>query len=209
MADFMGIDRYIKMETLPYDDIHHIDMHMKLLDEETLLVGQYPAGVADGPQIEANLNYVLNNFRTPFGNPYHVVRIPMPPDGGNDYPNDNGDYRTYANCVFVNKTVLVPTYEEEYDTTGLRILQEQLPGYNVVGINCNNIITSLGALHCITKLVHTPRPALDSPCSPARYRPRCRPNRHCSYSAPIRHCQRYAILYKQPHRPRLRPMPCQ
>ena len=22
--------------------IHHIDMHMKLLDEETLLVGQYP-----------------------------------------------------------------------------------------------------------------------------------------------------------------------
>lgn len=158
MADFMGIDRYIKMETLPYDDIHHIDMHMKLLDEETLLVGQYPAGVADGPQIEANLNYVLNNFRTPFGNPYHVVRIPMPPDGGNDYPDDNGDYRTYANCVFVNKTVLVPTYEEEYDTTGLRILQEQLPGYNVVGINCNNIITALGALHCITKLVHTPDP---------------------------------------------------
>ncbi len=46
MADFMGIDRYIKMETLPYDGIHHIDMHMKLLDEETLLMGQYPAGVS-------------------------------------------------------------------------------------------------------------------------------------------------------------------
>lgn len=36
----MGIERYIKMQTLPYDGIHHIDMHMKLLDEETLLVGQ-------------------------------------------------------------------------------------------------------------------------------------------------------------------------
>lgn len=38
----MGIDRYIKMDELPYDGIHHIDMHMKLLDEETLLVGEYP-----------------------------------------------------------------------------------------------------------------------------------------------------------------------
>jgi agmatine/peptidylarginine deiminase len=32
MNKFMGINRYIKMETLPYDGIHHIDMHMKLLD---------------------------------------------------------------------------------------------------------------------------------------------------------------------------------
>ena len=37
---FMGIDEYIKMEVLPFDGIHHIDMHMKLLDEETLLIGK-------------------------------------------------------------------------------------------------------------------------------------------------------------------------
>lgn len=42
MLDYLGLDRYIKMETLPYDDIHHIDMHMKLIDEETILVGQFP-----------------------------------------------------------------------------------------------------------------------------------------------------------------------
>ena len=40
MKKFMGINRYIKMETLPYDDIHHIDMHMKLLDEETILMAE-------------------------------------------------------------------------------------------------------------------------------------------------------------------------
>ena len=50
---YLGVNRFVKMETLPYDEIHHIDMHMKLLDEETLLVGEYPEGVADGPQIEA------------------------------------------------------------------------------------------------------------------------------------------------------------
>ncbi len=82
MQNFMGINRYIKMTTLPYDDIHHIDMHMKLLDEETLLVGQYPDGVADGPQIEANLQYILTNFKSVFGTPFKVIRIPMPDDKG-------------------------------------------------------------------------------------------------------------------------------
>lgn len=151
MSDYMGLDRYIKMSVLPYDGIHHIDMHMKLLDEETLLVGQYPAGVSDGPQIELNLQYILNNFLTPYGRPYKVVRIPMPPDGNNQYPSQGGDYRTFTNSVFVNKTVIVPTYDLRYDSTALRIYRESLPGYTVVGINSNAIIPASGAIHCITK----------------------------------------------------------
>jgi agmatine/peptidylarginine deiminase len=157
LEDFMGIERYIKMPTLPYDGIHHIDMHMKLLDEETLLVGEYPQGVADGPQIETNLNYVLDNFNSIFGTDYKVVRIPMPPEGGY-YPDTWGDYRTYTNSVFVNNTILVPTYEEQWDTTALRIYREALPGYKVVGIDCNEIITASGAIHCITKAVASDDP---------------------------------------------------
>jgi agmatine deiminase len=76
---FHGVTRYIKMDVLPYDGIHHIDMHIKLLDEETLLVGEYPTGISDGPQIEANLQYVLSNFNSVYGTPYKVIRIPMPP----------------------------------------------------------------------------------------------------------------------------------
>ena len=148
---FLGTDRYIKMTNLPYDGIHHIDMHMKLLDEETLLVGEYPPGVADGPQIEANLEYILNNFQTCYGKDYKVVRIPMPPENG-QYP-PQGDYRTYTNSIIINKTVIIPTYEYQYDTTAFRIYREAMPGYNIVGINSNAIIPSLGAIHCITKEV--------------------------------------------------------
>ncbi len=158
MEDFMGITAYPKMVVLPYDAIHHIDMHMKLLDEERLLVGQYPDGVADGPQIEANIQFVLNNYTTPYGDPYEVIRIPMPPDNG-AYPDVNwADYRTYANAIFLNNTILVPTYEEQYDTTALRIWEESMPGYNVVGIDCNQIIPASGALHCITKEVGVNEP---------------------------------------------------
>ena len=153
MKLYMGLDRYIKMTTLPYDGIHHIDMHMKLLDEETLLVGQYPPGVADGPQIEANLQYILNNFQTCYGREFKVVRIPMPPDANGLYPDQGGIYRTYTNSVIINKTVIVPAYEYQYDTTAFRIYRQVMPGYNVVGINSNAIIPSLGAIHCITKEV--------------------------------------------------------
>lgn len=156
---FMGIDRYIKMETLPYDGIHHIDMHMKLLDEETLLVGEYPSGIADGPQIEANLQYVLSNFQTSFGTPYRVIRIPMPSDNG-QWPSGNGDYLTYANASFINKTIIVPTYNVSSDTTALRIWREACPGYRVVGINSTTSIPASGALHCITHEIGSSNPLL-------------------------------------------------
>ena len=171
---FMGIDTYIKMPVLPYDGIHHIDMHIKLLDEETLLVSEYPEGMSDGPQIEENLDYILNNFTTKWGTPFNVIRIPSPPSTSGAYPGyqpelDNstdGYYRTYTNSLFVNKTVLVPFYREEYDTIAQRIYEEALPGYNIVGIDCdnsgNNIISQGGAIHCITHSVGVNDPLLIS-----------------------------------------------
>ena len=158
MKKYLGIKQYIKMETLPYDVVHHIDMHMKLLDEETLLVGEYPPGVSDGPQIEANLQYLLNNFQSCYGRPFKVVRIPMPPDQYGHYPNQGGDYRTYTNSVIINKTVIIPTYQYQYDTTAFRIYREAMPGYKIVGINSNSIIPMLGAIHCIVKEVGARNP---------------------------------------------------
>ena len=164
LEEFMGIDNYIIMENLPYDGIHHIDMHMKLLNEETLLIAEYPEGVADGPQIEANIQYVLENYSSAFGTPYEVIRIPSPPSSSGNYPDNNGYYRTYTNSVFVNNTVLVPFYRTEYDTIAQRIYKEALPGYNIVGIDVDNqgenLISYSGAIHCITHSVGVNEPLL-------------------------------------------------
>ena len=169
MDDWMGIDTYIKMTVLPFDDIHHIDMHMKLLNEETLLVGEFPLNVSDGPQIEMNIQYIQDNYTSVFGTPYKIVRIPMVPSSSGGYPNGSWSgpsYRTYANNLIVNKKVLVPTYRTQYDTTGLRILREAMPGYEVIGIDCDNsganIIGSGGAIHCITKAIGASDPLLIS-----------------------------------------------
>lgn len=158
MNEFMGIDRYIKFPVLPYDVIHHVDMHMHLVDEETILWGQYPEGVSDGPQIEANIAYLQDNYMSAFGTPYRIERIIQPPDFNGTYPNQGGDYRTYTNSVFVNKTIIIPYYETQYDTIAQRKYEEHFPGYKVVGINCNDMIWALGALHCITKEVGAENP---------------------------------------------------
>jgi len=166
LGEFQGIDRYIKMNALPYDIINHIDMHMKLLDEKTLLVGSYPDGIADGPQINANIDFVVNNFLNYFGEDYEVIRIPMPDSQSGLWPDDNpaGYYRTYTNGVFVNKTFIYPSYREEYDTTAARIYEELLPGYTFVPIDCDDqgsqIIALAGAIHCITHSVGVSDPLL-------------------------------------------------
>ena len=163
--DFMGVHTFIKMPTLPYDGIHHIDMHMKLLDESTLMVSEYPEGVADGPQINANVDYILSNFTTKWGTPFNIIRIPSPPQIGGGYPNTGGWYETYSNAVFVNEKILLPTYYEEYDTTAIRIWEEAMPGYEIVGIDCDgseSIISLSGAIHCITHSVSVEDPLIIS-----------------------------------------------
>ena len=164
MQNYMGIQNYIKMPTLPFDEIHHIDMHMKLLDEETILVSKYPTNVADGPQIAANINYVANNFQSPFGTPYDIKWIDVPPSTSGSYPDTGGAYRTFANSVFVNKSILVPIYRPQVDVAALALYQELLPGYNVVGIDVDNsgenLINQLGALHCITHTIGVADPML-------------------------------------------------
>ncbi|MDQ3048391.1 MAG: agmatine deiminase family protein [Bacteroidota bacterium] len=160
MDDFHGLSRYIKMDVLPYDDIHHIDMHMKFLDEKTILLGEFPVGISDGPQIEANLAYVMSNFNDPWGNPYKIVRIPMPPSTGGSYagaPFGGAYYRTYSNFIIINKTVIMPVYRDEYDTTAVRIIKENMPGYTVATIDADNsganLISQGGVIHCITHSV--------------------------------------------------------
>jgi hypothetical protein len=175
MEDYMGIDTYIKMTALPFDVINHIDMHMKLLDEETLLVANYPTGVADGPQIEENIDYVLNNFQSAFGTPFKVKRIASPPSSGGSYPDTGGFYRTYTNAIFINKTILVPTYRPDVDIPALAQWEEMMPGYTIVGIDVDNagenLISLVGAIHCITHsigvenpllIVHQPIPEADT-----------------------------------------------
>lgn len=165
LLNYMGFERYIKMPELPYDNIHHIDMHMKLVNEETLLVGQFPTGVSDGPYIENNLQAVLQNYPSVYNRPYKVVRIPMPASSSGYYAPSTS-YRTYTNSIILNNLVLVPIYGLFPDNEALQIYQDAMPGYNIVGLNMESTIGASGAIHCIVREIAAHDPILFAHASP-------------------------------------------
>jgi len=57
---------------------------------------------------------------------------------------------TYANFLFVNGAVLVPTYGVKEDEEALKIFKETFPTKEIVPINCFTLIKQHGSLHCVT-----------------------------------------------------------
>lgn len=56
---------------------------------------------------------------------------------------------TYANFLFVNGAVLVPTYGVKEDTLALKIFKDTFKDLDVVGVNCSTLIKQHGSLHCV------------------------------------------------------------
>jgi len=57
---------------------------------------------------------------------------------------------TYANFLFVNGAVIVPTYGVKSDTEALEVFKKTFKGRDVVGVDCSVLIRQHGSLHCVT-----------------------------------------------------------
>lgn len=141
LRDYLGISRLIMLDRLRTGPNNHIDMYMKLLDEDTILVGEYRN--APDPGIEPNVA-LLRNIASCDGKPYTIVRIPMP---GQPVAND---FRTYTNAILVNKTAIVPIYNLPTDEEALRIYRDHLPGYAIRSYDCSGIARQRGVIRCVT-----------------------------------------------------------
>ncbi|MFQ6604580.1 MAG: agmatine deiminase family protein [Fidelibacterota bacterium] len=155
--DYYGVHKVILTDHLQFDGTGHIDMFIKILNDTTVIIGEY-----ESPSDAAGNNYAIcnqvadqiANETNGAGNPYHVVRMLMPPYDGNTY--------TYINSLIVNRKVLVPIYGFATDAAVLAQYESLLPGYEIIGFDCNQIIMANGAIHCIAMKV----PAFISPIDP-------------------------------------------
>lgn len=145
LSSYCGIDTTHVLEKLD-DGTGHIDMFAKLLDEDTMLIAQYDPGDPEYTILENNATMVAS-LTAPNGNPYEVVRIPM--------PGSPSAYWTYTNSIIVNSHVYVPVYNDPLDTQALAIYQTAMPDHTIVGIDASSVIGSGGAVHCTTKVVPT------------------------------------------------------
>jgi len=57
---------------------------------------------------------------------------------------------TYANFLFVNGAVIVPTYGVKQDEEALEIFKSTFKNLDVVGVDCSVLVRQHGSLHCVT-----------------------------------------------------------
>ncbi len=91
----------------------------------------------------------LTLFRTPSGDPYNLVELPLPDpvydEDGNRLP------ATYANYLVFNHHIFMPTYgQPANDHLACQTVRIAFPDHEVVGVDCRTLLRQHGSLHCAT-----------------------------------------------------------
>ncbi len=58
---------------------------------------------------------------------------------------------SYANFYIANNAVLVPVFETKNDEQALEKLSILFPQKKVIGINCRELVSGFGGIHCVTQ----------------------------------------------------------
>lgn len=134
----------------------HVDMYMKMIDHETIMISEYPSYLPDYPIIE-NIADQISNLNSIFGRPYQVIRIPAPPKANGTYATTlNDEMRTYTNALTINDVVVVPSYNLPMDTLARQIYEQAMPGYTIKMVDARVLTPAYGAIHCITREIPAP-----------------------------------------------------
>ncbi|MCB0696385.1 MAG: agmatine deiminase family protein [Chitinophagaceae bacterium] len=147
----------------------HNDMFMKLMDENTFAVMEYPSIVtaADKGIIDGVIN-TLSTKTSVYGQPYRIFKVPMPTrDDGNITTLCNlldNDARTFVNGLTVNGSYLMPTYSDAAsgnkagDQVAINLFKQIAPGYKIIPLDARILTIYGGAVHCVTMQIPAENP---------------------------------------------------
>ena len=143
MKDYLGCQNSFVVQPLANEGTTHIDMQSKIVNDTTVIVGEYSP--SQDPQ-----NHTITNNNAAYieAAGYNIVRMPMP-------TNADGSFRTFINSLFVNGVNMLPVYSIDLDkkAEAMAIWQQVMPGWQHVPMNSDDVITWAGAIHCITMTV--------------------------------------------------------
>lgn len=150
LARFLGATQVLWLgEGIEGDDTDgHIDDLARFVDPGTVVtVVELDASDPNHGPLAENLRR-LRSLRDQDGKPLAIATLPMPPPllvEGQRCP------ASYANFYLANGVALVPIFGVPSDVRALEILRELLPGRQVSGIHCSDLVFGLGAVHCMTQ----------------------------------------------------------
>lgn len=91
----------------------------------------------------------LTLFRTPEGNPYNLVELPLP----DPIYDEDGERlpATYANYLVTDTAIFMPVYgQEANDRLACQTVRIAYPDRKTVPVDCRALIRQHGSLHCAT-----------------------------------------------------------
>jgi len=149
MREYAGCEQVVSLARPKGLGTGHIDMFAKLIDEGTVILGEYdPAVRPENAEILDETADMLEALTTAGGGGLEVHRIPLPWD-------ETGVWYTYTNSLILNDVVLVPVYSKfkDLEAQAISVYAAAAPGLTVKTVNSDGVIPSGGAIHCVTMTV--------------------------------------------------------
>lgn len=150
--EYLGVTNVIWLGNgIEGDDTHgHIDDLARFVNDDTIITV-----LEDNPK-DTNYKPLQDNLKrlqtSTLENGKHpnIVTLPMPKRldfDGIRLP------ASYANFLILNKTVLVPTFNDANDRIALNIIADCFPYREVIGIAATDFIWGFGTLHCLSQQI--------------------------------------------------------
>jgi len=133
----------------------HIDIVARFTDESTILYN-YTNNLSDPRYKMLRKSYEeLQAATTETGKPLTLVSLPLPEvhqtSKMTDWRKSTLADAAYSNYLIANNVVLVPVYGHANDQHALKIIAEQFPGREIIGIEVVALIEHGGAIGCVTQ----------------------------------------------------------
>jgi agmatine deiminase len=156
MNQYLGFEQFIWLEGAyggSYDVTDsHIDGFLRFADEETIITME-----EDDLQywyVNADDRSLIMNAQDVSGNPYEYIFLPLTKQQVKTTDGvSTGSKGSYVNFYEANSVVLVPIYEDDHDSLAISILQDFYTDKNVIGIDCRNMFSWGGMVHCVTQQI--------------------------------------------------------
>ena len=148
LNSFFGATKilYLNHGYLAGDDTDsHIDTLARFINEDTIMYVQCEdtsdEHFSELRLMEKELQEMAKE------NNYKLIALPMTDA---IYYDEERLPATYANFLFINGAVLVPTYGVKQDAEALQIFRNSFKDRDIVEIDCSVLIRQHGSLHCAT-----------------------------------------------------------
>ena len=148
LQDEFGMSKilYLNHGYLAGDDTDsHVDTLARFVDEKSIM---YVKCDDESDEHYKELKLMEEELQT-FAKEYNLRLIALPMSDA-CYFEEERLPATYANFLFVNGAVLVPTYGVKQDAEALEIFRKTFPSKDIIGIDCFSLIKQHGSLHCVT-----------------------------------------------------------